>query len=266
MKLSANIAKLQSHVDISKALKNVGLSAAIPIKSSDDKEIVEDGELYFILINRIQGNQIKADDMYEGNLQTKSRFVGEIIGQLSLALKNVDAIVTDINIFESVKNWVIPKMKEIMQLSDEFCNEYINTFSKLYDKLPKQIIHRDPNPGNIIIDNEKWGFIDFELSERNIRIFDPCYAATGILSESFLDDNKEKLTKWIYIYKNIMYGYDSVAKLSYEERKSIPYVVLSNQLIVVAWLSEQEKYKHIYETNKEMTKWLISNFNKLTIE
>ena len=31
--------------------------------------------------------------------------------------------------------------------------------------LPRQVIHRDPNPSNIILAKDKWGFIDFELSE-----------------------------------------------------------------------------------------------------
>ena len=51
----------------------------------------------------------------------------------------------------------------------------------LYPKLPRQIIHRDPNPGNIICAEVQWGFIDFELAERNVRIYDPCYAATADL-------------------------------------------------------------------------------------
>lgn len=37
------------------------------------------------------------------------------------------------------------------------------------------------------------GFIDFELSERNIRIFDPCYASTANLSESFDENDFHKL-------------------------------------------------------------------------
>ena len=76
--------------------------------------------------------------------------------------------------------------------------------------LPQQIIHRDPNPGNIILSDDNWGILDFDLSEKNIRIFDPCYAATAILSESFENDNLDKLSQWVVIYKNILYGYDEV--------------------------------------------------------
>ena len=58
----------------------------------------------------------------------------------------------------------------------------------------------------------------------------------------------------------------ALIKLREEEYKSLPYVILSNQLICVAWFSEQEKYKDMLEINQEMTNWLIANFDKLKID
>lgn len=104
------------------------------------------------------------------------------------------------------------------------------------------------------------------MSERNVRIYDPCYVATAILSESFSENNVNKLERWKEIYKDIIYGYDSVVKLSEEEYEAIPYVLLANQFVCVAWFSEQEKYRDIFETNKKMTKWLIENLEELKID
>ena len=147
-----------------------------------------------------------------------------------------------------------------------FVEMYEKEFGEIYESLPQQIIHRDPNPGNIILCGDNWGVLDFDLSERNIRIFDPCYAATAILSESFEADNTDKLNQWIIIYKNILYGYDEVVKLSDNEWKAIPYVVITNQLISTAWFSEQEKYRELYETNKKMTEWMLHNFDDMLFE
>ncbi|QHQ60840.1 helix-turn-helix domain-containing protein [Anaerocolumna sedimenticola] len=265
IKFTANVGKLKNHIELSKAIENVGLWSATVIRTEDGKEYIQDGELYFYLTKRLNGSQIKSGDIYEGDYDRKGRFVGEIIGQLHLALKEADIIVNDVDMYENVKNWAMPKVRELMNLPDYICKDYIEVFGNLYPKLPKQIIHRDPNPGNIIVNNERWGFIDFELSERNLRIYDPCYAATAVLSENFSIGADKKLTQWIELCRSIIEGYDSVVKLSEEERKAIPYVILSNQLICVAWFSEQEKYKEIYQINKAITNWIVNNFDKLHI-
>ena len=51
--------------------------------------------------------------------------------------------------------------------------------------------------------------------------------------------------------------------LTQEERKAIPYVMLANQFVCVAWFSEQEKYADILETNVRMTKWLIDKMDEI---
>lgn len=266
LKFSANLGKLKSHIAISKELENVGLFAATPVETLDGKEYIADGELYFYLTKRLEGHQIETGNMYEDDFAAKARFVGEVIGQLSNALTNIDVLVNEADIYESVVNWAIPQLKGKTNIPEHIFRDYAEIFGKLFPELPKQVIHRDPNPGNIILADDKWGFIDFELSEKNVRIFDPCYAATAILSESFDGTEETRLSKWIQIYKNIIYGYDDVAKLTEEEKKAIPYVVLSNQLIALAWFAGEEKYQDLYETNKKMTEWIVEVFDKLSIE
>ena len=234
-----------------------------PIETTDGRACVQDGELFFYVTRRISGTQMIAHDFYEGDYVAKARFVGEIIGQLHLILCQAETSVNDVNLYESVKNWALPKSKNILSLSESFCRGYLNEFGKLYDKLPKQIIHRDPNPSNIIVSQEEWGFIDFELSEKNLRIYDPCYAAVAILSESFDEKDQTKLSKWLEIYRNILWGYDSVVKLTKEECAALPYVVMADQLVSTAWFSEQDKYMELFETNKRMTQWLITIFDEL---
>ena len=64
-------------------------------------------------------------------------------------------------------------------------------------------------------------------------------------------------------YRDILWGYDSVAKLTDAERKAIPYIILANQFVCVAWFAEQDKYAELYETNKRMTAWLLERFGEL---
>ena len=266
IKYSANLGKVQTHITLSQAIESVGLSSATPIKNAQGEYVVTSGDLYFYVTKRLVGKQLKASTMYLDDYLPKARFIGEVIGQLSLALSKVDAIVNESNIYVSARERAIPTLEGKINLPQDFIKRYEKEFGEIYELLPQQIIHRDPNPGNIILSDDHWGILDFDLSEKNIRIFDPCYAATAILSESFENDNVEKLNQWITIYKNIIYGYDEVAKLSDNEWKAIPFVAITNQFISTAWFSKQEKYNDIYETNKKMTEWMLENFESMLFD
>ena len=255
LKYTANLGKLKNHIQVSKAIAGIGLLAATPVHTADGQEYIQDGELYFYLTKRLPGKQLVSSRFAQG----EGRFVGEIIGQLHLALSKVEACLNDADLLGTVRDWALPKAKESLNLSANFCKTYLETLAALYPRLPRQIIHRDPNPGNIICAEEHWGFIDFDLSERNCRIYDPCYAATAVLSECFGERNGQ----WLEIYRNIIRGYDSVARLTDEEREAIPYVILANQFVCVAWFAGQDKYAEIFETNKRMTQWLMENFRQL---
>ena len=255
LKYTANPGKLKKHIEVSQALESIGLLSAVPVLTAGGKAYVQDGELYFYLTKRLPGTQMAAHRFGQGD----GRFVGEILGQLHLALARVEDCVSEADLLATVRDWALPKAKAALKLSDGFCNDYLDAFAELYPKLPRQIIHRDPNPGNIICNHDQWGFIDFELAERNARIYDPCYAATAVLSETFGQDND----KWLEIYRDIICGYDSVAHLTEDERKAIPYILLANQFVCVAWFSEQDKYAEILDTNKRMTAWLMEKSEAL---
>lgn len=160
--------------------------------------------------------------MYFEDYMPKARFIGEIVGQLSVALSKVDVITNQANIFKSAKEWAIPALVGKMDLPKSFVEMYEKEFGEIYESLPQQVIHRDPNPGNIIICGENWGVLDFDLSERNIRIFDPCYAATAIPyviitnqlistawfsgQEKYRDlyETNKKMTEWMLLNFNNM--------------------------------------------------------------
>lgn len=255
LKFTANLGKLKKHIEVSKALESIGLLSAVPIPTAAGEEYIRDGALYFYLTRRLPGKALESRSFGQGD----GRFVGEILGQLHLALAKIDDCVSEADLLATVRDWALPKAKAALNLLESFCRSYLNTFAALYPQLPRQIIHRDPNPGNIIRARDRWGFIDFDLAERNARIYDPCYAATAVLSETFGKENGG----WLEIYRDILRGYDSVAALTEEERKAIPYVILANQFVCVAWFSEQDKYRELFETNKQMTLWLMEKFEEL---
>ncbi|QUI23964.1 helix-turn-helix domain-containing protein [Vallitalea pronyensis] len=269
MKVGTNIIGLKQHIALSKSFKKEGLESAIPVPTIDNEEYVVDGDLYYFLTYRVQGECIKSDEIYKEDSRLTARYIGEIIGQLHVILEKHDKefVCNEPNLYESVKNWAIPEAKKYTRLPNSFYEEYLENFSKFYPYLPRHIIHRDPNPSNIMMkDGRLVGFIDFELSERNIRIFDPCYAATSILSESFIENDDEKLRKWLKIFKHIIMGYDSICKLSKEEKLAIPYIIYSIQLLCIAYFNSHNKFGELARVNSEMLCWLYNNKELLIIK
>ncbi len=267
-KTGEDIAGLKTHIDISRALQKSGMVAACPIKTKNGEDfLVEDGRFY-VLTNRITGEFLNPEQRYTGDRIATGKKYGAAIGKLHNILKSQDGNldVNDSNLYDTVINWAMPETKRNMEqwgcpLPEEFYSDYTENFSKLYGKLPKHIIHRDANPSNIMFNKgEVSGFIDFNISERNVRIFDPCYCATGILSEAGEVDGG--FDKWGEIIKGIFLGYDGICKLTDIEKQSIPYVIYSIQMIFITWLIENEAYKNCAMQNRKMLAWIWENKDK----
>ena len=259
LKYTSELEKMTHHMAVSKALARAGLLAAEPVETVAGQLFAQEDEVYYYVTKRLPGSQLPKNWFTGEDAASHGRFLGEILGKLHLALGQLDVAVSDTDLLSKICDWALPNARDALGLTDQFCKDYVDTFRNLYPELPRQIIHRDPNPGNIICAGDAWGFIDFDLTERNVRIYDLCYAATAILSENF-ETGKEN---WLGIYREIVGGYDGVAHLSAEEKRAIPYVLLANQLVCVAWFAGQEKYAEIFQINKEMTLWLLARFEEL---
>lgn len=267
-KTGRNIAGLKTHIGISYELEKSGVPATTPVKTLQGNDFIIEDEKYYILINRIKGEPLSPELRFGKNIFDTGKKYGEAIGNLHNILKKKDKNleVNDNNLLKTVLEWALPQTRVTMEqwgcdLPHEFYEDFIKNFTQLYDKLPKHIIHRDPNPSNIMFyNNEVSGFVDFEISERNVRIFDPCYCATGILSECV--DVEDNFEKWIEILKGIISGYDNICTLTEAEKKAIPYVIYSIQMIFIAWLNNKEEYKALAMKNRNMLVRIWENNNK----
>lgn len=261
IKFSADLGRINKSINISNQLFTVGLPCAKALKTTDGKDYIQYGELFFIVTERLNGTQLKCKDIY-ADAQIAFQ-IGESIAKLHKALKTFDdAEFNKVNICNNVLTSALPKVKEILQLPKHFTDDYIKSFESIYEQLPTQIIHRDINPSNMIFDNGKFnGFIDFDLSEVNIRIFDICYCATSILSETFADTNFDN-NKWLEIFNNIVKGYDNISPLTIEEESALKYVIYSIQIICIAYFNKFDKYETLTKINVDMLNWLIEKFNK----
>lgn len=151
----------------------------------------------------------------------------------------------DNGLLEEMHGWV----KDILINNDWQIvtkEEYSRTVALLdtvYDSLPKQLIHRDVHFGNFLFFEGKLsGYIDFDLSQRNIRIFDICYFLAGLLAEE-TDDAFTK-NEWIGNVKAVIAGYESIANLSVKEKSAIPCVMECIEILFVAYFISVNDTKH----------------------
>ncbi len=164
--------------------------------------------------------------------------MGRAIAQLHTAFVQCEREVEfwDNSLLKEMKGWI----REILMNNEwKILNEreYSKTVERLecvYDSLPTQLIHRDVHFGNFLFfEGHLSGYIDFDLSQRNIRIFDICYFLTGLLAEE-TDDAFTK-NQWMETLKSVIKGYESIINLSENEKYAIPCVMECIEILFVAY-------------------------------
>jgi len=244
---------LKRHVEIAEALDKAGLQASLPIPTKEGEILLKEADVYGILCRRVKGTKLNGKEMFAtGDVKAAYRF-GTLIGKLHQALEKLDdSLCQENHLYNTVHDWALPMAQKKIGISQELAAEYRDRFGEIYDKLPKQIIHRNMNLSYVYLNGEEMvGVTDFELSEYSIRLFDVCYAATGILSENFADTD-ESMEKWLQLYQSIVRGYDEVIGLTKEEKQVLLYVVISIQLICVAYFADKEQFAELAKVNEKM--------------
>lgn len=252
IKFSANYGSIKNSISITNNLAKSNLPVAEVIKTVEESEYLQEGELYFVVTKRIKGRQLKCEDIFKNT--DIAYQIGGNIARLHNALKAFDeSNYKKSDIFNDVR-FEFPRVQNLVNLNDDF----LKNFSIIYDKLPMQIIHRDINPSNMIFDEGEFkGFIDFNLTEVNIRIFDICYCATAILSECFNNSDIDK-NKWLEIFDNLVNGYERITPLSEYEKQALPYVIYSIQIICIAYFNQYDKFDNLTKANIGILKWIIN--------
>lgn len=253
---------------VAKAIEKQGLAASVPVPAING-DVFAEGQDIFVLTRKVDGEPLPKAERFGSRCGDFGFQYGEAIARLHNALaKEEEALQPyEQDLFAHVTKWALPEVRKQnvqwnMGLSESFFEDYAHHFGRLSEKLPRQLIHQDPNPCNILFcGGEVSGFIDFDLSERNVRLWDPCYCATGILSERKGVENA--YDKFPIILENILKGYDSINPLTAEEKQAVYYVVCSIQMICVAYFESVDEYRDLAKANREMLTYIIGQKGKI---
>jgi Ser/Thr protein kinase RdoA (MazF antagonist) len=163
---------------------------------------------------------------------------GTILAKLHIAFQKCEKTMSFWNnsLLEEMNGWVSTNLKQFSPdylLSNDI-NRAILQLSQVYQDLPKQLIHRDVHLGNFLFEGKNFtGYIDFDLSQSNIRIFDLCYFLLGILMKE--DNNRINAEPWFMVVQQVIEGYHSLVGLEPVEKRSIPCVMKNIELLFTAY-------------------------------
>jgi len=157
-----------------------------------------------------------------------------------------------------------PIWKQLISLRD-----YYSTveFEKIYNGLPKQIIHGDAHPENMVISNNVPYFIDFDEMRFDIRLWDLACSILSKLFDEFLEQSKNGS---LFSFLESNYEIEGV-KLEDSEKKYLLTIVMFRQVEGMAWMLEMMKsaivnqQPELYQQYKKYLSWGIYRMEKLIV-
>lgn len=242
LKIYKDVNILQRNIKILTILENMGIPVGGIIPTKNHKNYAKDDAYYYIITRKLRGNNIT--DIHK-NMVIASE-MGSVLAKLHKAFRECETQDNFWNnsLLKELKGWVkdVFVKNDWKYIEEDKFNDTVKGLEKLYDKLPVQLIHRDVHLGNFLFDKGNFsGYIDFDLTQRNIRIFDLCYFVLGLLSDEEIPDIAEEW--WFEILKRFFASYDSECELLVEEKLEVPYVMESIELLFAAWFMDQNDIK-----------------------
>ncbi|MCL2357423.1 MAG: phosphotransferase [Defluviitaleaceae bacterium] len=247
LKRNENCAEVEKSLTLNKFLRSEGVCVAeyLPeiLRSKSEGVCAEkylrfftcDSDGAYTLMRKMGGTHRTA---FVGDFAFTARNAGVKIARLHKALKKWDfGDANDSDLIDELNGWV---REAITAGGIEISDEIFSTCTSCeYRALPRQFIHRDIQHGNILFEgNELVGFLDFDLTQKNARVFDIVYFFSSILADEWISENSDEfVAKWREYASAFLCGYNSENTLLASEIKAMHKIALSIQLIFIAWFS-----------------------------
>jgi Ser/Thr protein kinase RdoA (MazF antagonist) len=263
LKTGNKINQLKKNLSLIEALTDQGIPVAKVVKTVNGLDYVIENNEYYFISEKINGEHIT--DIYDGNHKDLSFMIGKVIANLHIAFRECQNKIPcyDNDFYCEIVGWVSQTFQEknITLVSPEILNNCISELKELYPKLPRQLIHRDIHMENLLFENNiLTGYIDFDLSQINARIFDLCYMTLSFLIDNV--NNEDKSLKWFEILHYIVNGYNSIIPLTVDEKNAIPIMMIAIEMLFVAYFTNQND-KVCADGSATMLIWLWKNRDKV---
>lgn len=239
LKAYRDLPSLERNAQIFTALHESGIPTARVVPASPECAYVAREGRFYLLTSRLEGRP------YQGKVtESAARTMGKTLAQLHQAFLTCQGKLTlwDNSLLQELSGWILQQLEADgwKLLPEAVFREIYSALEGLYPGLQVQMIHRDVHFGNFLFSGSTLsGYIDFDLSQKNIRIFDLCYFLAGLLAH---ETGADLASPWSRLLEVTVDAYHNLNPLSGEERAAIPLVMQAIELLFAAYyLSIQDR-------------------------
>lgn len=257
LKRKANLNEIKKNIAINEVLKKTGLPVMNILKTKDNKSYVTYDGHHYMLTERIEGRHMTEGEILKDEELIKE--TGKVIANLHKGLKSVedDFDFYKNDLMKEFDGWILESINKMEDsyFSKSYYDELVKRLKYIYPQLIKQPIHRDVHLGNMLFKDHKLvGYIDFDISRHDARIFDIAYFAAYILSQNL---NALSMETWLNFYQNLLEGYQSVIQLTDIEVESIWDMMIAIEVLCTAYFVKIGDSK-LAKSADDTAKWLVN--------
>lgn len=259
LKRMESIDGIRSEANLHDAMLTFGVRTAAPLPTRSGERWAERGGHLFVLTEELAGVVINEVQPREALL------FGHELAKLHQAMAVLEdrVKVPGMNLAQQLEEWAIPRVLEAAEKNGErdaiekLAAEMTSGWFPLLEQIPKQLIHRDAHPGNMVMaEDGTVGFLDFEISVSGLRLFDICYFCT---SQWIREYTTHKFADpWLNLVTAFRQGYEEISPLSRLERTSAFCVMCAIQMIFISYFHGADR-PDLAGTNLEALLGLIRN-------
>jgi len=234
LKSNGSREELEKSVRLNRLLLSEGVPVVEYIGAADGSPHVFAEDTYWCLMKKIRGAEF---DPYIGDPKQNGILLGGAVAVLHRALKNIEDQIEapDADFLNEFTTWIFPELqKSDLLLTDGLTDSLSRFLERDYPALPRQPIHRDLHLSNLLFENGALtGYLDFDMCQRNARVFDFVYLGCSQLVENYKDE--ARLQAWRVIFGGIMQGYSASLPLLENEIKAIPALFVFDEALFTAF-------------------------------